>query len=104
MEICLGWPNHASYTARTCGGPVGGLAELAVCEGARCEHPWARERTKSKATAARDAIFSPHFRAVQRASALYFLARYIPRLLEAYQILMTSAWSPGDHGFRRLGR
>jgi hypothetical protein len=59
MEICLGWPNHASYTARTCGGPVGGLAELAVCEGARCEHPWARERTKSKATAVRDAIFSP---------------------------------------------
>ena len=59
MEICLGWPNHASYTARTCGGPVGGLVTLAVCEGAGCEHPWARERTKSKATAARDAIFSP---------------------------------------------
>jgi hypothetical protein len=55
--MCLGCPNQASYTARTWGGGPDTLwFGPALRRDAEWEHPWAIERRKSKAAAARETI------------------------------------------------
>jgi hypothetical protein len=62
--MCLGCPNQASYTARTCGGGPDALwFGPALRRDAEWEHPQASERRKSKAAAARETIIQPHLKA-----------------------------------------
>jgi hypothetical protein len=65
--MCLGCPNQASYTARTWGGGPDTLwFGPALRRDAEWEHPWVRERRKSKAAAARETIIQSHLKAACR--------------------------------------
>lgn len=62
------------------------------------EHPWIRERRKSKVAVARETIIKLHLRAALERRELP-QSRCIPEAAGSIQIIMTSAPNAGDHGF-----
>jgi hypothetical protein len=84
--MCLGWPNQASYTARTCGGGPDTLwFDPALRRDAEWEHPCARERRKSKEAVARETIIKPHLTSSLPTLGDAAIARHIPEGLEVFR-------------------